>query len=111
MGRSDPGMRGPEVKVEDPQQPCLLCPPQRGVPAFTVPQPDGPLAVLRERAEQIAVSDWRCRGAAPSFWAAARPAGALWVLGPGLGSCWWGKMEELTTSGGASCPGRRQQLL
>lgn len=26
MGRSDPGMRGPEMKVDDPQQPCLLSP-------------------------------------------------------------------------------------
>lgn len=24
MGCSDPGMRGPEMKVEDPQQLCLL---------------------------------------------------------------------------------------
>lgn len=30
--------------------------PQRGVPAFTVLQPEGPLAVLKERAEQISVS-------------------------------------------------------
>ncbi|KAK1334108.1 hypothetical protein QTO34_005108 [Cnephaeus nilssonii] len=40
---------------------------KRGVPAFTVPQPDGPLAVLRERAEQISVSAGQCRGAASPF--------------------------------------------
>lgn len=33
---------------------------KRGVPAFTVPQPDGPLAVLRERAEQIACPLYLC---------------------------------------------------
>lgn len=54
MGHPDPGMGRPE----DPRQPLSHspCPPQHGVPAFTVPQPDGPLAVLRERAEQISVS-------------------------------------------------------
>lgn len=31
-----------------------------GVPAFTVPQPDGPLAVLRERAEQISCPLYLC---------------------------------------------------
>lgn len=31
---------------------CLL---QRGVPAFTVKQPDGPMKVLQERAEEIGV--------------------------------------------------------
>lgn len=54
MGHPDPGMGRPE----DPRQPLSHspCPPQHSVPAFTVPQPDGPLAVLRERAEQISVS-------------------------------------------------------
>ncbi|ELK26593.1 Folylpolyglutamate synthase, mitochondrial [Myotis davidii] len=33
---------------------------KHGVPAFTVPQPDGPLAVLRERAEQIACPLYLC---------------------------------------------------
>lgn len=33
---------------------------KRGVPAFTVPQPDGPLAVLRERAEQISCPLYLC---------------------------------------------------
>ncbi|XP_054582737.1 folylpolyglutamate synthase, mitochondrial isoform X2 [Eptesicus fuscus] len=33
---------------------------KRGVPAFTVPQPDGPLAVLRERAEQICCPLYLC---------------------------------------------------
>lgn len=58
MGCPDPGMWGPEMEVEDPRQPLSYspCPPQHGVPAFTVPQPDGPLAVLKERAEQVSVS-------------------------------------------------------
>ncbi|XP_070286703.1 folylpolyglutamate synthase, mitochondrial isoform X1 [Myotis yumanensis] len=33
---------------------------KHGVPAFTVPQPDGPLAVLRERAEQISCPLYLC---------------------------------------------------
>ncbi|XP_054440312.1 folylpolyglutamate synthase, mitochondrial isoform X2 [Pteronotus mesoamericanus] len=33
---------------------------KRGVPAFTVPQADGPLAVLKERAEQIACPLYLC---------------------------------------------------
>nr|KAF6283080.1 folylpolyglutamate synthase [Pipistrellus kuhlii] len=33
---------------------------KRGVPAFTVPQPDGPLAVLRERAEQVSCPLYLC---------------------------------------------------
>lgn len=55
MGRPGPEMWEPELEVEVPWQPLshAPCPPQHGVPAFTVPQPDGPLAVLKERAEQI----------------------------------------------------------
>ncbi|XP_074187163.1 folylpolyglutamate synthase, mitochondrial isoform X5 [Rhinolophus sinicus] len=33
---------------------------KHGVPAFTVPQPDGPLAVLKERAEQISCPLYLC---------------------------------------------------
>ncbi|KAM5259062.1 folylpolyglutamate synthase, mitochondrial isoform 4-T4 [Hipposideros larvatus] len=33
---------------------------KHGVPAFTVPQPDGPLAVLKERAEQVSCPLYLC---------------------------------------------------
>lgn len=52
------GCGGQRWAVEHPGQPLAhsLCPAQSGVPAFTVLQPDEPLAVLRDRAQQISVS-------------------------------------------------------
>lgn len=54
-------MNCPDPGTEDLQQPVSLppslsSPPQHGVPAFTVLQPDGPLAVLQDRAQKISVS-------------------------------------------------------
>lgn len=46
------------ASVEISPCPFFLVCLQPGVPAFTVVQPEGPLAVLRDRAQQIGVSDW-----------------------------------------------------
>ena len=52
------GCGGQRWAVEHLGQPLAHspCPPQSGVPAFTVLQTDEPLAVLRDRAQQISVS-------------------------------------------------------
>lgn len=76
------------------------CPPQCGVPAFTVLQPDGPLAVLRDRAQQISVSLIGTAGWGLADWGGTLPFGAsvcssvlvqledISVLGTGLGGLW-----------------------
>lgn len=57
--RPSHGSVGPLAADGGPEQPLLLlaCL-QPGVPAFTVLQPEGPLAVLRDRAQQTSVSEW-----------------------------------------------------
>lgn len=64
VGCPDSGMQGPEMGSRGPwaAPSPSLCPPQCGVPAFTVPQPDAPLAVLRDRAQEISVSLRRAAG-------------------------------------------------
>ncbi|VTJ58543.1 Hypothetical predicted protein [Marmota monax] len=50
-----------EGRVEDPGRPSHSSwPMQHGVPAFTVLQPEGPLAVLRDRAQQISCPLYLC---------------------------------------------------
>lgn len=101
MGRPGPEMWEPELEVEVAWQPLshAPCPPQHGVPAFTVPQPDGPLAVLKERAEQISVSLIGCTGEVfypfgPQFAHLCSESQLLaqlehiLVLGAGLGGFW-----------------------
>ena len=62
VGCPDSGMQGPEMGSRGPwaAPSPSLCPPQCGVPAFTVPQPDAPLAVLRDRAQEISCPLYLC---------------------------------------------------
>lgn len=118
-------------EIEAPQQLAspTPSPPQRGVPAFTVLQPDGPLAVLRDRAQQISVSPealgqgWQLTGEArypfgPQF-AHLCSEGQLLVQlehilvlqGTELGGFWWmgkdGRADSVKE--GSSWPRQLQQ--
>lgn len=96
------GCGGQRWAVEHLGQPLAHspCPPQSGVPAFTVLQPDEPLAVLRDRAQQISVSLMELPGVERTAWGGTLSSGpsvcssvfvqlgCISVLGTGFGGFW-----------------------